>query len=81
MDTKALPQKTLAIWEKGGLSALNRHTVVRRCTNWPAFAAVVRTTKAAVFVVLTLLSICVSRFYLFGDPLMRSSLVIFIFPP
>jgi hypothetical protein len=28
----ALPQKTLAIWERGGLSAPNRHTVVvRRC--------------------------------------------------
>jgi len=32
MDTMALPQKTLAIWERGGLSAPNRHTVVvRRC--------------------------------------------------
>jgi hypothetical protein len=30
MDTKALPQITLAIWEKGGSSALNRHTVVER---------------------------------------------------
>jgi len=31
MDTKALPQITLAIWEKGGLSALNRHAVVVCC--------------------------------------------------
>jgi hypothetical protein len=30
MDTMALPQITLAIWEKGGSSALNRHTVVVR---------------------------------------------------
>ena len=42
--------KTLAIWEKGGSSALNQHTVVVCSTDWPAFAAEDHgRSKAAVF--------------------------------